>query len=145
MAISEHVTEFAGLPVEEYDPAVGIVLPLMPRRVLRSGDQIWAVTLEGDRLTAQSGKVGTAGRANTKKFRSPEEAQAQYRKLVAEKVAAGLAAPAPAAREFQLVEGKSAKFWAIEVAGEQYTVRFGRIGTAGQTQSKEFDSPAEAR
>src|SRR5438874_7810288 len=115
MVISKHVTEFAGLPVEEYDPAAGIVLPLMPRRELRSADQFWAITLEGDRLTVQSGKVGTAGRSSTKKFRSPEEAQAEYRELIAKQVTAGFAPPQPAAREFQLVEGKSAKFWAIEV------------------------------
>jgi uncharacterized protein (TIGR02996 family) len=145
MVISKHVTEFAGLPVQEYDPAVGIVLPLMPRRELHSADQFWAITLEGDRLTVQSGKVGTAGRSSTKKFKSPEQSQAEYRKLVAKQVTAGFGPPQPAAREFQLVEGKSAKFWAVEVQGESYTVRYGRIGTAGQTQTKELGSPAEAR
>jgi hypothetical protein len=37
MVISEHATEFAGFPVEEYDPAVGILLPVMPRRDFRAG------------------------------------------------------------------------------------------------------------
>jgi predicted DNA-binding WGR domain protein len=48
-------------------------------------------------------------------------------------------------REFEFVEGSSSKFWAIELSGSQYTVNWGRIGTAGQTQSKSFASDAEAR
>jgi predicted DNA-binding WGR domain protein len=147
MVISKHVTEFAGYAVEEYDPAVGIVLPVMPRRDFRpadGSDQFWAISLEGDRLTVGSGPVGTAGKTKTKKFKTREAAQADYRKLVAEKVDSAHVEVLPA-REFQLVEGKSAKFWAIEVVGSNYTVRFGRIGTAGQTQTKELDTPAEAR
>jgi predicted DNA-binding WGR domain protein len=148
MAISKHVTEFAGYPVEEYDPVVGILLPVMPRRVFRPGDgksdQFWAIALEGDHHTVQSGTVGTDRQTKTRKFPTREAAQANYRKLVAEKVAAGFVVALPA-REFQLVEGKSAKFWAIEVKGSHYTVRFGRIGTAGQMQTKELASGAEAR
>ena len=33
-------------------------------------------------------------------------------------------------REFQLVEGESQKFWAIELDGVAHTVQFGRIGTS---------------
>jgi hypothetical protein len=55
MVIGKHVTEFAGHPVEEYDPAVGILLPVMPRREFRpldgTSDQFWAITLEGDSHT----------------------------------------------------------------------------------------------
>jgi len=39
-------------------------------------------------------------------------------------------------RYFEFVEGKSSKFWQIGCHGNQVTVRFGRIGTAGQTQVK---------
>jgi DNA ligase-1 len=39
-------------------------------------------------------------------------------------------------RHFELVEGKSAKFWEISTHGNDVTVRFGRIGTEGQTQTK---------
>ena len=39
--------------------------------------------------------------------------------------------------------GKSNKFWEIEVDGKSFTVRYGRIGTNGQTQTKTF--PDEAR
>src|SRR5579862_3430702 len=47
-------------------------------------------------------------------------------------------------REFQLVEGASSKFWAIERNGSSFTLTWGRIGTTGQTQTKEFASDAEA-
>jgi predicted DNA-binding WGR domain protein len=39
-------------------------------------------------------------------------------------------------REFQLIEGTTRKFWAIELDGAAYIVSFGRLGTAGQTQRR---------
>jgi predicted DNA-binding WGR domain protein len=47
-------------------------------------------------------------------------------------------------RRFEFVEGKSNKFWEVEVAGADVTVRFGRIGSSGQTQTKSFDTPDQA-
>ncbi|HZL71041.1 MAG TPA: WGR domain-containing protein, partial [Planctomycetota bacterium] len=47
-------------------------------------------------------------------------------------------------RKFEFVEGSSSKFWEIAVDGARTTVRFGRIGTAGQALTKEFGSPADA-
>ncbi len=41
-------------------------------------------------------------------------------------------------RRFEFVGGNSAKFWQVTVAGASVTVRFGRLGTDGQTQTKEF-------
>jgi predicted DNA-binding WGR domain protein len=60
--------------------------------------------------------------------------------------AGAVAAPAlgPRRREFQLVEGTSSKFWAIQLEGKAFEVTFGRIGTAGQNQRKEFKSAGEA-
>jgi predicted DNA-binding WGR domain protein len=49
-----------------------------------------------------------------------------------------------ARREFHFTEGTSNKFWIIELEGDAFTVRFGRIGTDGQTQEKEFGTEAEA-
>ena len=37
---------------------------------------------------------------------------------------------------FELISGTSAKFWEISTNGNEVTVRFGRIGTEGQTQVK---------
>jgi predicted DNA-binding WGR domain protein len=48
-------------------------------------------------------------------------------------------------REFHCTEGNSKKFWAIEVEGQGFTVHFGRLGTKGQAQKKEFPSEVEAR
>jgi predicted DNA-binding WGR domain protein len=48
------------------------------------------------------------------------------------------------ARRFELSDGSSNKFWEISVLGSSFDVRFGRIGTRGQTQTKTFDSDAKA-
>jgi len=39
-------------------------------------------------------------------------------------------------RYFEFVDGSSAKFYELSISGNQVTIRFGRIGTAGQTQAK---------
>ena len=39
-------------------------------------------------------------------------------------------------RYFEFVGGTSAKFWETTISGNEVTVRFGRIGTEGQTQTK---------
>lgn len=49
-----------------------------------------------------------------------------------------------AARYFEFTGGNSQKFWEISVDGSEVTVRFGRIGTNGQTQTKPFDDEAAA-
>lgn len=48
-------------------------------------------------------------------------------------------------RRFELAEGGSSQFWEITEEGSSFTVRYGRIGSAGQTQKKEFASEAQAR
>ena len=48
-------------------------------------------------------------------------------------------------REFQFSDGKSNKFWAIEAGGTSQKLHFGRVGTTGQAQTKEFASEAEAK
>ncbi len=47
-------------------------------------------------------------------------------------------------RRFEFNDDKSAKFWEIEQAGAKFVVRYGKIGTAGQSQDKEFDDAAAA-
>src|SRR5690606_21082077 len=47
-------------------------------------------------------------------------------------------------RRFELVEGNSSKFWEVEQAGSDLNIRWGRIGTAGQSQTKSFDDEAKA-
>jgi len=41
-------------------------------------------------------------------------------------------------RRFELIEGTSSKFWEGSAEGASLTVRFGRIGTNGQLQTKPF-------
>jgi uncharacterized protein (TIGR02996 family) len=48
-------------------------------------------------------------------------------------------------RTFQYSDAKSHKFWAIEVSGSGFTVTFGKVGSAGQTETKTFASPEKAR
>lgn len=48
-------------------------------------------------------------------------------------------------RRFEFVEGTSKKFWEIELQGTEFTVRWGRIGTNGQTQQKSFANTAKAQ
>jgi uncharacterized protein YwqG/predicted DNA-binding WGR domain protein len=48
-------------------------------------------------------------------------------------------------RRFELKEGSSSKFWEVTVSGSTLTVRFGRIGSAGQEKSKTFPTPALAQ
>lgn len=46
---------------------------------------------------------------------------------------------------FELVEGGSSKFWEVGVVGPVLTVRFGRIGTAGQVKDKTFPDADSAQ
>ncbi len=48
-------------------------------------------------------------------------------------------------RRLEFVGGSSRKFWEITVSGNSFTVRFGRMGTAGQEQTKSFADESKAR
>src|SRR5579883_2012271 len=48
-------------------------------------------------------------------------------------------------RYFTQTDDKSDKFWEIQLSGCSFTVRFGRRGTNGQVQTKEFATDAAAR
>jgi predicted DNA-binding WGR domain protein len=47
-------------------------------------------------------------------------------------------------RRFEFVGGTSAKFWEVTVAGNETTVRYGRLGTDGQSQNKSFPDAGAA-
>jgi predicted DNA-binding WGR domain protein len=57
-----------------------------------------------------------------------------------------LAPPSESAwkRYFELVSGTSNKFWEIAVTGHEHTVRFGKIGSTGQSKTKTFADAAAA-
>ena len=48
------------------------------------------------------------------------------------------------ARRFEFIEGTSSKCWEVSSSGTNVTVRYGRIGTNGQSQTKSFTSPTAA-
>ncbi|MDI3281690.1 WGR and DUF4132 domain-containing protein [Polyangium sp. 15x6] len=48
-------------------------------------------------------------------------------------------------RRFEFVEGASKKFWQIERDGSQLSIQWGKIGTAGQSQVKDFPSDQKAQ
>ncbi len=47
-------------------------------------------------------------------------------------------------RRFEFVGGSSSKFWEVRVAHADVTVRFGRLGTDGQSQTKTLPDGAAA-
>lgn len=47
-------------------------------------------------------------------------------------------------RRFEFSDGKSNKFWEIDLEGDSFTVRYGRIGTEGQSSTKTYASAQEA-
>lgn len=47
-------------------------------------------------------------------------------------------------RRFEFEEGSSHKFWEIVVEGNAFTVRYGKVGTDGQVQTKTFKDAAKA-
>src|SRR5690349_12269087 len=48
-------------------------------------------------------------------------------------------------RELVYMDATSSKFWNIELAGNTYTVKYGRIGTDGQSLTKSFADEAAAK
>jgi predicted DNA-binding WGR domain protein len=47
-------------------------------------------------------------------------------------------------RRFEFIAGTSCKFWEVRVDGKEVTVCFGRIGAAGQSQTKFFPDATAA-
>jgi predicted DNA-binding WGR domain protein len=71
-----------------------------------------------------------------------------HKKLVSSTLAfkRGLASMAGMSRRtFHFSEGSSNKFWSIEVTGSKTLVHFGKIGTSGQAQEKDWGSDAAAQ
>lgn len=53
--------------------------------------------------------------------------------------------PPSGARHFEFIGGSSRKFWEVSVDGANLVVRYGRIGSAGQSRTKPCADPAAAR
>jgi|APSaa5957512535_1039671.scaffolds.fasta_scaffold05552_9 predicted DNA-binding WGR domain protein len=50
-----------------------------------------------------------------------------------------------AKRYFEYKDAKSKKFWEVSVSGKKVNIRYGKLGTDGQTSLKELGTPAEAK
>ena len=50
-----------------------------------------------------------------------------------------------AKRYFEYKDAKSKKFWEVSVSGKKVNIRYGKLGTGGQTSVKELSTPAEAK
>lgn len=48
-------------------------------------------------------------------------------------------------RHFEFVSETSAKFWEVEIIGCDVLVRYGRLGSSGQSKTKSFSGPVAAR
>ena len=138
----------------------------MPRYEFSEGssNKFWEIALKGKAFTTTWGRIGTAGQSATKTFGSPAQAEKEYEKLVAEKIAKGYRLSskngkasaqdqgdeeddekaAPAGRYFEFSEGGSSKFWEITLDGKSFVTRYGRIGTDGQKTSKKCQTPNKA-
>jgi superfamily I DNA and/or RNA helicase/predicted DNA-binding WGR domain protein len=96
-----------------------------PEAVLRTVD----AALRGEQLTDEVEMLGPPATQGTTEPSSSE-----------------LPTTSPADRRyFECVEAGSKKFWEITVDGSQHTVRFGRIGSQGQSRTKAFPDGAAAR
>jgi DNA ligase 1 len=73
----------------------------------------------------------------------PESALPAKKVTASESTATAKESPSP--RRFELVEGTACKFWEVVRDGCSVTVRFGRIGTTGQSKTKDFASEELAR
>ncbi len=51
----------------------------------------------------------------------------------------------PGFRYFEYEDEKSSKFWEIKLNSSSFTVRYGKIGTSGQTQTKDFPTEEKAQ
>jgi predicted DNA-binding WGR domain protein len=148
--LNDHITRFVGYPVLDYEPRAGVVHAVMPRREFRhvSGDDsFWAVSLDGRRLTTWSGAIGTEGTAEARTFRTPEAAQAEFRKLFGERLGWVFVLPL-VRREFHLVKGSSHKVWEVTLlsaTSTHFVVRSGTIGPDGNSKARKYKSQKEAR
>lgn len=112
-----------------------------------------------EKLSKGFKEIGGSGAAASKK-KSPfeeedDEDDAPKAKAAAPAPAKKVAAPAaasggggkgePGERYFEFIEGSSAKFWAVKVEGSTFFTRYGKIGTAGQTTQKDYDSDEKAQ
>ncbi|MEM7557793.1 MAG: DUF5724 domain-containing protein [Planctomycetota bacterium] len=76
---------------------------------------------------------------------APEEKTKPKSQAKGKKKATAAAGVAGKKQHFEFDDGKSKKFWAIEIDGSNVTTNWGRIGTNGQSKTKSYDDEASAQ
>ncbi len=139
-----------------------------------TSSKFWEVWIDADtKVMTRYGKIGAGGQTTIKDEGTVDKAQKLFDKLVREKTGKGYLekggsvsaaapppppAPKPAPRpvevaapsrsggfrRFEFEEGESNKFWEVRVEGAAQTVRYGKLGTAGQEKTKTFEDAAAA-
>jgi predicted DNA-binding WGR domain protein len=107
-----------------------------------------AAKKEYDKLVTEKTKKGYVETSSSAAASAPAKGgKAKAEPAPAPAASAPAAAPAAAGgrRTFTLTDDKSNKFWNIELQGKSFTVNYGRIGSSGQTQVKDFDDEAKAK
>jgi predicted DNA-binding WGR domain protein len=99
-------------------------------------------TIAGEAVEATEPPVDAADPPPVATLAPPEATLAPLQS--AEPRAAPTSPSADWKRYFEFVGDGSRKFWEITVHGVTHTVRFGRLGSSGQTKTKTFSSPASA-
>ena len=103
--------------------------------------KFWELSVAGSTVTARYGKIGTNGQTSVKELDSPEQAQEHATKQAAGKLKKGY----QEIRYFEFKDAHSSKFWEVSVNYSIVIVRYGKLGTNGQTSVKELDSPEQAQ
>jgi predicted DNA-binding WGR domain protein len=90
------------------------------------------------RSDADSGAAPADKKSSTKSSRQKPQATKTATEQPLEDNMSGI-------RYFEFVDGKSSKFWEVSVDGNEVIVRYGRIGTDGQTKTKTFEDAESAQ
>ena len=132
-----------------------------------TSSRFWEIDVEGAEHTVRFGRIGAEGQANTKTFRSTDEADADAARLIRDKTRKGYreigvaaidgstqtAAPprfdpratTPIRRRFEKEDGGARLYIEIEVHRARRIVASGRDGVPGGPRlTKGFESPAAA-
>lgn len=133
----------------------------MPRYELIKGkkQRFWEYEVSGKILTTRFGDIGGKVGEVVSECDSARDAKESAKRIAGQQEFLGFklvdkptvlaTKPAKAttggAQRYELSEGSSHKFWQIELTGTTTRVTYGKIGSTGQTQIKQFKDAAAAQ
>ncbi|MCA8925446.1 MAG: DNA ligase [Planctomycetes bacterium] len=119
-------------------------VPRFPSFLRERPDAEWPAQTAATKQKA-SKKAPAKRRARAAEAHTAATKQKASKKAPAKRHVAAADPGQGSARRFEFVEGSSRKFWEITVHGDAHTVRYGRIGSDGQTKTKAFGGAAAAQ